>query len=448
MSSPSPTAVPDSGAPAGGRRAWAVWAVGVLAYGLSVMQRTSLGATGLDASEHFGVSPTALSVFVFVQVIVYLTMQIPAGLIVDRWGTRRTVAVSGTVTACGQLLMALAPGVPVAVLGRVVVGAGDALTFVAVLALLPRWFPARRVPLITQITMILGQSGQILSAMPFLALLHGVGWPGAFGSAAALSLLGGVLAVAVVRDAPAGARVPARDPVSAREILRQLRVIWRRPGTRLGFFGHMVTQFPMTVFSLLWGVPYLVSAQGLSSGAASALLTLFVVCAMGIGPVLGVLTTRCPRRRSWLLLGVAGAAASAWTAVLALPGPAPLWLLVVLVVVLSAGGPGSVVGFDIARTSNPPRSFAVAQSMVNIGGFSASLAVLFLVGVVLDAAGGYTFDAFRLAWLVQYPFWALAVTGVLVTRRKARRVLAEERVVASGGGAEPVRAAGDAPARA
>ena len=141
-----------------------------------------------------------------------------------------------------------------------------------------------------------------------------------------------------------------------------------RPGTRLGFFGHMGTQFSMMVFVLLWGVPYLVSAQGLSTAQAGGLMTIFVVCTILIGPVIGMLTMRHPMRRSWLLLGIIAANVTVWTVVLSLSGPAPLWLLVVLVVVLSADGPGSVVGFDIARTSNPSTNLGVAQSMVNIGG--------------------------------------------------------------------------------
>ena len=79
---------------------------------------------------------------------------------------------------------------------------GDAIVFVAVLALVPRWFPARRVPMVTQLTTILCQAGQVLSAVPFLALLHVAGWHAAFGSAAAASALVAVLALAVVRDAP------------------------------------------------------------------------------------------------------------------------------------------------------------------------------------------------------------------------------------------------------
>ena len=410
------------------RRAALVWGVGMLGYILAVMQRTTFGVAGLDAAQRFGISPAALSAFVFLQVAVYIAAQLPGGLLVDRWGARTVLVLGGTLLAAGQLLLAFAPALPFVVLARIVVGAGDAVMFVAVLGLLPHWFAARRVPLITQLTGILGQIGQILSAVPFLALLHARGWSTAFAAAAAASALAAALALAVVRNGPRGAWIPAPS-FSAREIGGQMLAVWRRPGTRLGFFGHMGTQFSMMVFSLLWGVPYLVSGQGLSSAEAGGLVSLFVVCAIVIGPVVGVLTARHPLRRSWLVLSIIAANVTVWTALLALSGPAPRWLLVVLVIVLAAGGPGSVVGFDIARTSNPSPNLGVAQSIVNLGGFLASLLVLAMMGVVLDALGGFTFEAFRVAWLVQYPVWLLATVGVLITRRKARRLDAARGIV-------------------
>jgi MFS family permease len=409
-------------------RAWAVLTVGVVAYVVTVMQRTTLGVAGLDAAAHFSVTPATLSAFVFIQVAVYVAAQIPAGVAVDRYGARAMLVVSGSLLAAGQLLLASTSALPTAVLARVLVGTGDAIVFAAVLALIPRWFPARRVPVLTQLTTILGQVGQILSAVPFLALLHASGWPVAFAGAAAVSALVAVLVLAVVRNAPAGVWSPAPS-VTAREIVAQVSAVWHRPGTRLGFFGHMGTQFSMMVFALLWGVPYLVSGQGTTSGEASAMITLFVLCSIVIGPLIGVLAGRHPLRRSWLLLGVIAAEVAIWTVVLAQPGPAPRWLLVVLVVVLSVGGPGSVVGIDIARTSNPNANLGVAQSMVNLGGFLATLTVLALMGAVLTALGGFTPEAFRVAWLVQYPVWALAVIGVLVARRKARRLDASRGVV-------------------
>jgi MFS family permease len=399
---------------------WIVLTVGVAAYVVTVMQRTTLGVAGLDAAQHFSVTPATLSAFVFIQVAVYIAAQIPSGVAVDRFGARVMLVVSGALLAAGQLVLAFASALPLAVLARVLVGSGDAIVFAAVLALVPRWFPARRVPVLTQLTTLLGQAGQILSAVPFLALLHASGWPVAFTAAAAVSALVAVLALAVVRNAPGG-WAPA-PPVSPREIAAQVSAVWHRPGTRLGFFGHLGTQFSMMVFALLWGVPYLVSGQGLTPGEASAMITLFVLCAIVIGPLVGLLAAQHPLRRSWLLLGVIAADVAVWTVVLAQPGPAPRWLLVVLVVVLSAGGPGSVVGIDIARTANPSANLGVAQCMVNLGGFLATLTVLAAMGALLTVLGGFTPEAFRVAWLVQYPVWALGVAGVLVARRTARRL--------------------------
>ena len=82
-----------------------------------------------------------------------------------------------------------------------------------------------------------------------------------------------------------------------------------------------------------------------------------------------------------------------------------------------------MVGFDFARTFNPRATLGTASGMVNMGGFIASLLVMQFMGVILDAAGGISFEAFRLAWTVQYAIWALAVVGILITRRKARAVM-------------------------
>ena len=192
----------------------------------------------------------------------------------------------------------------------------------------------------------------------------------------------------------------------------------------------MGTQFSGTVFALLWGVPYLVAGQGLGAGQASALLALFVGVGIVAGPLFGEFTARHPLRRSWLVLAVIGVTAGTWTVVLAVPPPAPGWLLVALVVVLALGGPGSMIGFDYARTFNPGHRQGTAVGIVNIGGFLASLLVAQAVGVVLGlSAGGYSPEAFRVAWTVQYAVWAFATVGILVARRRARRKLAADGVV-------------------
>jgi len=303
-----------------------------------------------------------------------------------------------------------------------VVGLGDAVTFISVLRLVSYWFSPRQVPLVTQLTGICGQLGQVLSASPFFALLTKAGWTTAYVSVAAMGVLSMVLTLALVKNTPDGPVIPTHT-TSIRETLVSVKTVWLRPGTRLGFFTHMGTQFSVTVFALMWGVPYLTEAQGLSTGAAGGLLTISVVAAISSGVVVGIFTGRLPHRRSRLVLAIIGANALAWTVVLAMPNRAPLWLLVLLIVVISVGGPGSMVGFDFARTFNPSATLGTAQGMVNMGGFVASLLVMQAMGLILDAAGDFSFDSFRLAWTVQYAVWIFAVVGILVTRRKARRLM-------------------------
>ena len=138
------------------------------------------------------------------------------------------------------------------------------------------------------------------------------------------------------------------------------------------------------VFALLWGFPFLTVGLGYSSELAGGLLTLMVLAAVVIGPVLGQLTARYPLRRSNLVFGVLVATIGIWTVVLLWPGAAPLPVFVVLILVLSAYGPASAVGFDFARSFNPSARLGAASGIVNVGGFTASLTTIFVIGVILD----------------------------------------------------------------
>lgn len=405
-------------------RAWVVWSAGLLAYTVAVLNRTTFGVAGLEAAQRFAASPAVLSTFVVLQLTVYAAAQIPAGALLDRFGSRAMILTGGCLMIAGQMTLALTESLPVAITARAVVGLGDAFTFISVLRLVPHWFPPRQIPLVSQLTGLSGQFGQVLTAVPFLGLLAGPGWTVAFTAAAGLGALSLMLTVLLVRNAPHG--VVIEDPVTdLRATLKSIKTVWMRPGTRLGFFSHMGTPFSITVFALMWGVPYLTVAQNVSRAGAGTLLTISVVAAIVSGVLIGIITGSHPHRRSRLVLGIIAGNALAWTAVLVLPTPAPYWLLVVLVTMISSGGPGSMVGFDIARTFNPGATLGTAQGAVNVGGFLAALVVMQAMGLIIEAAGGYSFESFRLAWCVQYLVWAVAVVGIIITRRKARRTIGD-----------------------
>jgi MFS family permease len=407
----------------------------LLAYTSAVTQRTTLGVAGVAATERFEVSATTLSTLTVVQLAVYAGLQVPVGVLLDRTGPRALIAWGAALMTVGQLALTFAPDISIALVGRVLVGAGDAFTFISVMRLLPLWFGGRLLPQVSQWTFTIGQSGQLISAVPFSILLQSAGWETAhlFVSAFALAALIGVL-LFVSNGPPDPLAVP---PASWRHALHLLAEAIRRPGTQLGFWSHFVTQSSGTTLLLLWGFPFLSVGLGYGPAVASGMLVLIVAGGMVIGPVLGLLSARYPFRRSNLVLGIVAAMALAWTVVLAWPGIPPTWVVVALLLVVAAGGPGSLIGFDFARMFNPARSLGSATGIVNVGGFLASFTIMLLVGVVLDAldraTGGtgtpaelYSFDSFRIAFLVQYLVVGVGVVFLVRSRRRTRRLLQRE----------------------
>lgn len=409
------------------RKARLVWAAAVTVYGVAVLHRSSLGVAGVEAVERFGVGATVLSTFVVVQLAVYAALQVPVGVLLDRFGSRTLISVGALLMATGQLLLGVVSDLPLAYLARVLIGAGDAATFICVIRLVATWFPARRVPVFTQLTGIIGHLGQLAAAVPLVWVLNLAGWTPAFVGLAAAGLLAALLAWTCVRDAPLA--VGHRRGVAA---ARPLRETARTPGTWLGFWTHSLSQFPVSVFVLLWGFPFLTLGQQLTPARASGLLSLAALSAVASGPVIGVLTGRHPKRRSWMVLAIAGATAAVWTAVLLRPEPSPYWLLALLVLVLGVGGPGSAIGFDYARTFNPPGRLGTATGLVNVGGFATSVLTVLAIGIVLDAVGSeaasLSLGAFRVAFAVMAVPWTAGVVGVLVSRHRTRRAMLSEGV--------------------
>lgn len=410
------------------RTAWVVWTATVVVYFVGVTHRTALGVAGVEALDRFGMQATGLALFSVVQLTAYAAMQIPAGQLIDRLGPRTMLTAGAAVMATGQLTLALAHDVPVALLARVLIGAGDAPIFIGACRLVAEWFPARRVPVMVQVTGLIGQSGQLASAIPVAWLLHSRGWTATFGTLAAVGAVTAVVAFVFV-SAPRRATPAAREP-----FWEDVRRATAPHGTRLGFWSHFVTPFSANLIAMLWGVPFFVTAQGLTPAQASLLLTALTLTAMSAGPVIGHLTARHPLRRSTIVLGSACATLLAWVSVLAFDTPRPMWQLVLFVVVLGAGGPVSLVGMDFARTFSPPDRLGTASGFVNIGGFVSTIASVLAVGLVLQLVSPpgttrYSLDAYRLAFSVVLVPWVVGVAGVIVQRRRARADLAAAGIV-------------------
>lgn len=444
---------------------WVVWGAAALAYAVAIINRSSLSSLGPAAQEHFGIDATTLAVFATLQLAVYAVLQIPFGVLLDRFGSSVMILCGGTLMLLGQLMMATVSDVTLAILARVLVGAGDACTFISVMRMLPEWFALRQLPVLGQVTGLIGQTGQLISVTPLALVVGAFGWATGFVGVAAVGFLVVLLGIVVLRDSPRSGTViervtgkPGRVTREARSLagaestaelvalappateiistspspggrlpgmtfLGNVRRLLSIPGVRLAYWVHFTTPFSANIFLLLWGTPFLTGGVGLSSTAAAGLLSVMVLAVMLGGVVLGPLSSRFVEKRVRMALVVIAFTAVAWIAVLSWPGTPPTWLLTLLVCVIAVGGPSSMIAFEVAR-SHTPRSFAgFGTGLVNTAGFTSSLIVIFLIGFVLDVQGAgspdlYTLTAFRWALAAQLPFLLLGFVMIVIEERR------------------------------
>lgn len=426
------------------RLALFMWILGVLSYAIAIINRSSFASLGPTAQDHFGVDATVLGSFAVMQLVLYTSMQIPVGILVQRFGSTLVILSGATFMVVGQTLLAFADSVPLVILARILVGIGDSCTFVSVLRLQSHWFPARQLPIWTQITSQVGQAGQIVSVVPFALIVASAGWTTGFLTVAAVTLALTLVSFGALRDSPVQKtvlsqlfhrdRVGTTDTGSIRtgsvfaDLSLQFRTLPRLlkiPGVRLGFWIHFTAPFSAGAFIMLWGYPFLTGGAGLNRPTAATLISLSVFASIAVGLLLGPLSARFRSHRVAMVSTVVLTIVVAWSVVIFWPGTPPTWMLIILMLVIAAGSPMAMLGFDVLREHAPRKQISLATGFVNMGGFIAAIITIFLIGFVLDVQGAgspdtYGVQPFKLAMSSQYLCWGVGLFFILRENRLAR----------------------------
>lgn len=345
------------------------------------------------------VGATSLGVLSSAYFYAYAALQLPIGLLTDRFGPRRLMSVAALACGVASLGFALSDTLVSATLFRALVGAGVAFSFVGTLAILVAWFPAHRFALLAGILQSMGMVGALAGQTPLRWLIESHGWRNVFLWLAVLAVL---LAMALWFV------VPRRDVGSVAESEADVDVVKSSaPGQRS--FQQSLKQVtlnsqswvcavlgfgmaaPMLAFAGLWAIPWLVNTRGWSDAeSATVVAWLFVGWAV-TAPLAGWLSDRSGRRKPVLLTGT----------LLSLAGMALLvyinswgkWQLALLFFVAGSGGSAMIVLFGSVRELNRPVNNAAAMGFCNMFVVGSGGVMQFLLGWMLDwNAGGQVSD--------------------------------------------------------
>jgi MFS family permease len=400
--------------PAAGWLPWLTWGLGAALFCYGFFQRVAPSVMIDPLMRDLAVGGAVLGNLSAFYFYAYAGLQIPVGMMVDRWGPRRLLTGGALLCGLGSLLFALAEGLPLAYAGRLLIGAGAGFGFVATLKLATSWFPPERFAQVSGLTLMLGMLGGIGGQAPLAALVEAAGWRSALAGAAGFGVLLAATIWLVVRDRPSGAPA-APAGTGAPSLLAGLRAIAKRPQNWLLALASAAMTAPLLSFAGLWGVAWLMQAAATTS-------LMLIGWALG-GPLIGTLSDRLGRRKGFLLAGSA-LGLSCLAAVLYLPD-LPIAVLSVLFLVNGIGLGAMVVTFAMAREANAMAISGVAYAFVNCAVTGTGAVFQPLIGWLLDlgwdgtlVAGArvYSAEAYRLALTSLIVFLAVGLVAGLGLR--------------------------------
>ncbi|GAA0682467.1 MFS transporter [Natronoarchaeum mannanilyticum] len=393
------------------KRRWVGWAALAGAFVVVNFHRVSTGVLADTLARTFDTTGAELGLLHSAFFYVYAPMQVFAGVLADRMGTRRVATVGSAVMGVGVVAFAVSPSYLVGFVSRLLIGLGGGVVYIATLRYCANWYRDDEFATVTGLTLSASAVGGLLATTPLAVLVAAVGWrDGLLG----VGLLGFVLTgavLALVRDTPAAADLPPVEgaPEAAEQtlsdVLAGVRAVFARRDTWImGWMLFFAIGMNFTVMGL-WGVPYVVQAYDVSVQTAS-LYTLVGNAGLVVGsPILGWLSDRL-KERTGLILSVAVVYFLAYASIVALGTP-PLWYVgaVFFLVMFLLGG--FTLSYTVIKERHVAERSGTATGTVNGMGFLGAAVLPGVMGWVLDVfwtgetvAGSrvYTLFGYRVAF--------------------------------------------------
>ncbi|NBP26258.1 MAG: MFS transporter [Betaproteobacteria bacterium] len=366
-----------------------MWGLAAAFYLFGFFQRVTPAALAQDLAQELAPTATALGWLSATYFYCYAVMQLPAGLLADRFGPRRLFIAATAAAAAGTLLFAWAETFAVAAVGRGIIGAAAAVGWIGMLKLAAHWFSPQKFASISGLSLTVGTVGAVLAGFPLRLLSDDYGWRNVVAGTAAFAAVLLIVMIFILRDDPADrgyrswAPAPETDDALAEssswESLRALA----QKDLALLCLGQTAVTGSVVMMAGLWGVPFLTTLFEISGRTAVALTSLIPVGFAAGSLVFGPWSDRIGRRKQPLIVGTLGVFAGF---VLLTSGItfSSLWVTALLLFAIGISSGSMVVAFAYGKDLVGGHRTATTTALVNLSVTLGSLGLQPLFGFILD----------------------------------------------------------------
>lgn len=399
---------------------WVVWSILALVYVFVAFHRMGLGVVMPDLMKSFDIGAAEFANISSMYFYAYFLMQIPAGILADKIGPKKTVTIFSVLAAAGSVLFGFAPSVGVAMAARFIVGIGVSVVFVCLLKIQSRWFYAKNFALMVGMAGLGANAGALLAQTPLVYAVAAFGWRNTFIFMGVAMLFFAALALLFVKDDPKEMGLPGMDELEGRpaapstiKVGEALKSVLSNPRTWIASLVFIGLYVGYIILMGTYGVTFIMAFYALEKAAAANLVMSSVLGSTVGALIIGGLSDKIKLRKMPLIL-MSAVTLLGW--ILFVYVKLPVAILAVFLFIMGFTMTSFVLTWTVSNECNDRRYGGIATGVVNTFGFGFTAILPMFMGKILDAGSiekvvdGATVKSFPVAAYQQ----ALQIVVVLV----------------------------------
>ena len=406
------------------RYRWVVFVAVLFTYLLMASQRTAPGLITDQLMRDFSVTASTIGLLTSIQFFVYTSLQIPMGILADRYGPNFFLIIGAALTGLGTIIYSLGTHELILFFARILTGVGDATIWVNMVLILAQWFYKKEFVRLIGLAGMTGSLGFLLATVPFSAWIDLLGWRTAFFSAGLLLCLCALLLYFVLvkrtKQIFLAEPVVATEEVQREKTLVLLRRIFSNRQAWALFFCHFGVVGGYVGFISSWAVPYGMNMYEMTRSDASQMIMIGLIGALIGAPLTSWISSRLETiKKPYIVVHIT--VLLGWFSFLLCNGHPSLFLLILLFFIIGFGYGASALTFAGVRQSFPIKESGIVSGFANTGGFLSAVLLPIIFGFILDhfqATSSNQADGYYYGFIIPVIFSIIGLIGVISFKEK------------------------------
>ncbi len=361
---------------------WSIWILAAGFYFYEFVLRVSPSVMVPELMSSFGITASSVGVLSAFYLYAYAPMQLPVGVLMDRYGVKKVLSIASVICGVGALLFSMSGGLFMASFGRLMIGAGSSFAFIGMVYITSHWFPPKKRAFLIGLANSIAMLGASAGSGPLTMLIELFDWRKTIAALGLFGLFIGGIIFIILRFDRHNQEVEEETSDVNQDIFRHLKTVIRKKNIWLNAFAALFFYMTTTAFAGLWGLSFVQTAYEVSKEVAGYAMSMVFAGWLVGGPLVGLWSDLIGKRITAIRFGIIGALLCLLP-VIYVPS-IPISAVYILLFGVGLFSSAELLSFSLAIELNGMKQKATAAAFTNFMISCGDAVIQPMIGFLLD----------------------------------------------------------------